>query len=1157
MQKYLLSAPMPVSKFLAITTVMLVFLAINMALFGQQKSGADRQTHSIDSGKDKWSELTFAYFKENNSSTFPHYMRFAEKDQLPPDAALKWLRHKFSWSEDFGAQLLNRQTDNLGMVHLRYCQTYKNIPIEGNVFILHVMANKVQAINGVIDNEINDPHAAVPQISEQNALQNAITHIGANHYRWQSAEQEAHLKQEQNNPNATYFPKGILVYAKNPTDKESPFALCYKFNIYADEPLRRADVLVNAHNGQIVAVLDMLCTGDTNGTAVTKYSGNQSIVTDYTGTTYRLREAGRGGGIHTYNNGNQTGFVNNDFTDADNYWNNVNSSQDEAATDAHWGAEMTYDYYFNIHNRQSIDDNNMLIRSYVHYGTNYFNAFWDGERMAYGDGSGGATALTCIDIAGHEMTHGVTQFTAGLNYVNESGALNEAFSDILGTTIEFYAKPSGANWLVGNEIGVTLRSMSNPNAYGDPDTYGGTNWYVGSADNGGVHTNSGVANFWYYLLCTGGSGTNDLGNAYNVSGIGINEARLIAYRTLAVYLTPSSDYAEARFYSIQASNDIFGPCSPQSIAVTNAWYAVGVGSPYSPAIVADFEGDMLAGCAAPLTVKFSNSSVNGGSFYWDFGDGNTSTESAPTHTYTALGNYNVQLVAIAPTCGDNDTLLRTAYISISPGNPCVYNMQPQGDAGQISPCNGILYDAGGLSNNYPDNVTSIITLAPPGASTVSISFQNFDLEVDYDYLYLYNGTSDNAPNIGYYTGTTLPNGGNPIVANSGALTVKLVSDPYVNGAGFKATWTCTPITTTPATNFVSDVQTTCSGNVQFYDRSTNAPQSWSWNFGDGNTSTEQNPTHQYAVNGTYTVSLTATNSFGNNTNTKTNYITVNKPAAPTIANANICSGDMATFSTNSSGTITWYDGAGATLGTGSSYQTPTLTTNTTYYADVTTTSPVLNVGPASRAIGAYANFGLSNRWLVFDVYQPVKLLSVKVYATGGFSRTIQLRNSSGLILQDTTIYVNDGESRITLDFDLPVGTGLQLGTAATSEMTRNSTGAVFPYTLPGILSITGTNAPAGYYYFFYDWQVQQPNCVSLKAAPVAFVKTRPTPTITGNSGSCEEATDQYSVVNPTTGYTYQWTITGGTIVSGQGTPTIEVLWDDPAGGTVQVVETNP
>lgn len=1138
---------------------LLCFVVQNVLVFAQTFTQKANQNPAA-----QWAEVAFARNTEpqNNSIRANRvFIQFRQGAEIPPQAASRWLRHRYGLSEDITWQQIGQQTDPMGIVHERYQQTYKGMPVEGGICILHIDKGRVIALNGSIEpTPALDMQPTIPFLSEEQARSKALSQINATHYRWQSPEQEAHLKQEQNRPDASYFPKAKLVYARPIQNENAEMRLCYKFDIYAETPLRRADVLIDAQNGQSIAIMDKLCTGNSNGTAVTKYSGTRSIVTDsLSPSSYRLRETSRGGGIFTYDNNHQTGFVNNDFTDADNFWNNVNSNQDEAATDAHWGAEMTYDYYQNIHGRASIDNNNMPVRSYVHYGTNYVNAFWDGDRMAYGDGSGTVTALTCLDIAGHEMTHGVTQFTAGLNYVNESGALNEAFSDIFGTTIEFFAKPASANWLVGNEIGLTLRSMSNPNAYGDPDTYGGTNWYVGSADNGGVHTNSGVANFWYYLLVTGGTGTNDLGNAYTVTGVGMNNARLIAYRTLAYYLTPTSDYADARFYSIQAAIDLFGACTPQVIATTNAWYAVGVGTPYDGIVTADFAADAVSGCAAPLTVTFSNSSTNAGNFYWDFGDGSTSTQASPTHTYTGTGNYNVQLIADAMPCG-KDTLIRTNYISILPTNPCTYNMLPQGNAGTVSPCNGTLYDAGGSANNYPDNVTSIITIAPPGAATVSLSFQTFDLEVDYDYIYLYDGTSDNAPNIGYYTGTTLPNGGNPIIASSGAMTIKLVADPFVNGAGFRAVWSCTNPTTAPVANFVSDVQTTCSGKVQFFDRSTNAPQTWLWNFGDGTTATAQNPLHEYNANGTYTVSLTADNSFGTNTVVKNNHIVVSRPIAPIASDDTVCVDQAAllTATGNGGGTLNWYDTNNGLLITGPTYNTPPLTATTNYSVTETITSPVQNVGPANSAIGTSANFGLSNRWLVFDVLTPVRLLSVKVYATGGFNRTIQLRNSAGQILQDTTLYINDGESRITLDFDLPIATGLQLGTAATSEMRRNSAGAVFPYTLPGILSITGTNAPAGYYYFFYDWQVQKPNCVSLEKNVVAFVKTTPAPPVVlGFSNSCEQALDQYSVDTPNPAYTYQWTVTGGTIVSGQGTPTINVLWNSPSGGSVAVSAINP
>ena len=172
-----------------------------------------------------------------------------------------------------------------------------------------------------------------------------------------------------------------------------------------------------------------------------------------------------------------------DFTDGDNYWNNFNADQDEVATDAHWGAEMTYDYFLNEHGRNSIDGAGFTLNSYVHYDNSYANAFWDGSRMTYGDGSGSWSPLTALDIAAHEIGHGLCNFTANLVYQDESGALNESFSDIWGAAIENHARPTNWNWLIGEDIGSALRSMSNPNAAGDPRhvfrNQLGTTWWTG------------------------------------------------------------------------------------------------------------------------------------------------------------------------------------------------------------------------------------------------------------------------------------------------------------------------------------------------------------------------------------------------------------------------------------------------------------------------------------------------------------------------------------------------------------------------------------------------------------------------------------------------------------------------------------------------------
>jgi hypothetical protein len=183
-------------------------------------------------------------------------------------------------------------------------------------------------------------------------------------------------------------------------------------------------------------------------------------------------------------------------------------------------------------------------------------------------------------IVAHEFTHGVTHHSSNLIYENESGALNESFSDMFGVTIEAIMLDNGAtDWILGNEIpGAPQRSLEDPALFNQPDTYEGTNWYTGSGDNGGVHTNSGVGNKWYYILAEGESGENDINDWYDVDGIGLDRASRIAYLALTSILQNSSQYTDARQATIQAAINLYGECSIEHQSTENAWYAVGVGA---------------------------------------------------------------------------------------------------------------------------------------------------------------------------------------------------------------------------------------------------------------------------------------------------------------------------------------------------------------------------------------------------------------------------------------------------------------------------------------------------------------------------------------------------------------------------------------------------
>ena len=558
--------------------------------------------------------------------------------------------------------VLKSENDNLGYTHTRYTLQYNGVEVARRQIISHVKDGKLVSLNGEMS-EPKSPSNSVT-LSEAVALSNALKYVGAEKYMWENKAEEAHMRQVLEDPNFTYYPKGEQIIL----EKDGLTLYTWRFNIYAEAPLSRAFIFVDASNGQVIEAENLICTANVTNTVATKYSGTQTVTADFNGSIYQLKETARGLGIETYNMQATTNYnsaVN--YTNTAPNWTIVNNTQ--GGRDAHWGAEKTYDYYWFIHNRNSINNNGFKLISYCRYGTNYVNAFWDGQRMTYGDGStsSGYGIFTAIDVCGHEITHGLTSNTGNLTYQNESGALNEAWSDIFGTSIENYSRPSNWNWKIGEDVVAGgMRTMANPNQFGDPDCYLGTNWYAGTQDNGGVHTNSGVANFWFYLLTTGGIGTNDFNNTYTVTGIGITDAAKIAFRGMTVYFTPSTNYTNARLLTVQSAKDLFGNCSTQMIATMNAWYACGVGTAYNPSTVGvDYKPSNTNYCTLPATVTFSNLTVNGSNYVWDFGDGTTSTATNATKTYTAPGNYTIKLKATG--CNNLvDSTTKFSQIAINP-----------------------------------------------------------------------------------------------------------------------------------------------------------------------------------------------------------------------------------------------------------------------------------------------------------------------------------------------------------------------------------------------------------------------------------------------------------------------------------------------------------
>ncbi|RYD97202.1 MAG: M4 family peptidase, partial [Sphingobacteriales bacterium] len=575
---------------------------------------------------------------------------------------------------------------------VEFAQYYRGIKVDRAGFKALLRDGLVTFYNGAWYG-VPEQLSLQPSVDKNAALSRAKVLSGGRRFAWEDlndrlqrstdSRERAALEGEL----AAVQPGGELVilndFSANGMDRPR---LAWKFNVYAAEPLFRAWIYIDAQDGHTLLVDKIIKhvgeegsptpPASVSATVQTRYAGTQVIKTKQIsgndpnsglpllsshplseplylpgGLTYALIDDTRGGGIETYDLNGVGGLPislpglylqGKSFTDQNNNWTlaehkrsgslqdgAAEAENDDIAWDAHWGAEVVYDYWLAKHNRLSYDGNNAKIKSFIHYGPAYDNAFWNGSAMTYGDGSGptatGFKALTSLDVCGHEIGHGVCSFTADLVYASESGAMNEGLSDIWAACIEHFAMtrsgstvPTGAYrpFYIGEQIGANsdapLRRMDNPKAQGNPDTYGGANWVnpvctpTLANDQCGVHTNSGVINHWFFLLTAGSLNgtrpaglnanwyyradsddeTNDLGNSYRVNGVGFDQSEQVTFLTESL-LSANATYAEARDVSIQVATSLTGdPCSSLVASVTNAWYAVGVGAAFqAPCVV--------------------------------------------------------------------------------------------------------------------------------------------------------------------------------------------------------------------------------------------------------------------------------------------------------------------------------------------------------------------------------------------------------------------------------------------------------------------------------------------------------------------------------------------------------------------------------------------
>jgi Zn-dependent metalloprotease len=482
----------------------------------------------------------------------------------------------------FTARQIN--SDERGMDHVRLDQFYKGVKVFESQAIIHMVnGSVVETTNGLTGNlnlNVNPALAANEALAiafEAFAPKAALAHAPQVELVVANIERVGLRGNTVNRPTLVYHvhlevEAGVL-------------------------DTRHRDYFVDAKTGKILDEFSTLRHAAATGTGRSQFSGNVGIDTNTTATGFEMHDTTRGGGIKTINlnHGTSGGTI---YTDGDNTWgdgaNYVEGSSttadngQTAAVDAQFGLATTWDMYKNVFGRNGIDGAGTATSSRVHYSNSYDNAFWSDSCfcMTYGDGSSFLT-LTALDVAGHEMTHGVTSREANLTYRGESGGLNESMSDIFGTMAEFYQgttgntiPATGGNWTIGEELATPafnkpLRYMYKPSLDG-----ASPNAWSKSLTRMDVHYSSGPMNRCFYFLSQGASNvsTSNFYSSYlpgGMTGIGNDKAAKIVYLALTNYMTASTTYAGAKTACLSAAVALgYGSSTPEYAAVVNAFKAI-------------------------------------------------------------------------------------------------------------------------------------------------------------------------------------------------------------------------------------------------------------------------------------------------------------------------------------------------------------------------------------------------------------------------------------------------------------------------------------------------------------------------------------------------------------------------------------------------------
>ena len=579
-------------------------------------------------------------------------------------------------------RLVKQETDDLGMRHSRFQQYYRGIKVEWAEYFLHEREGTLTLAHGQIVEGLELP--SQPEVSEAEALSVALEAIGATVYAWQDEDWEAAIKADRDNETATYYPQGRLTLRSATSEQwlvAEDYRLCWYFEVRTLAPSDDYGAWIDALSGEVVQVksLNNNCNGVT-GTANTLYYGNRSLDMRERGwpnNDFRLEDCNKDIETRIYERDNNLVERNwSGFDKVDNNsstWGNTNSIE----TTAHWATQQAWDYFHSAFGYDSWDGNGTRIRvatrltnvvqqqnpPFNRVEVDFANAFYrhNDEMILFGTRNG--FSLATLDIVGHEFTHGVVKYTAGLENEREPGSIDEGYADIFGTMVERHGDWANLDWTIGEDANWILRDMENPNNSQTPQPafWSGPNWRVPVWPNCAVpnfningncwtHHNNGVLNRCFNLL-VGSNNPTQLG--ITVHGIGYDKAAQIAFRALRYYLGNWSWYEHARTAWINAATDLYGSCSIEVLSTQDAWAAVNRGAASNMCVFLNGPAGVCDYLNTSFDPMFTGNSVNGATYGWSLPTGWLSYTSGAGNKYLHLTHW--------PTSPDFGQITVTAY----------------------------------------------------------------------------------------------------------------------------------------------------------------------------------------------------------------------------------------------------------------------------------------------------------------------------------------------------------------------------------------------------------------------------------------------------------------------------------------------------------------